>query len=154
MKDPLRTQSGQVARIDFRKSAEAASRIVSVVGDPIGGGRLNQKILGADVGMDDDGCGHACGSGIARKRCPASENDGDECGLPDAKAVPQIRNVNLTQPPTEASQALPPGHGVFAGETGDSVLDIPAPVKCAIPQSELPGRAVAAARLACVPWAL
>ncbi len=40
------------------------------------------------------------------------------------------------QPPIEASQTLPPGHWIFAGASDDSVLDIPAPVKFAIPLPE------------------
>ena len=66
------------------KAAEAASRIVSVIGDPIGGGRLNQKVFRVNAGVNVDGCRLARGSGIAREGSQASENDGDERCPPHA----------------------------------------------------------------------
>src|SRR5271169_1542931 len=69
------------------------------------------------------------------------------------RTLPQIRDVNLYQPPTEVSQTLPPGRRVFARASGDWVAGIPAHVKFEIPRSELLGRVVAAGRSACVPWA-
>jgi hypothetical protein len=51
----LRAQALDIARIDLSQTAVTSAGIVSVIGNPIRCGRLNQKILGAYI----DGRGYS-----------------------------------------------------------------------------------------------
>ena len=44
MKYPLRSQLGDISRVDLAEAAVTAPRVVAVVGKPVPGGGLNKKI--------------------------------------------------------------------------------------------------------------
>src|SRR5580658_80023 len=110
MENPFRVQPREIARIYFRKAAEAPAGIVPVVGGPIRRWWLNQKILRAYI----DCGGYSRRRVISRPSCRADENGGNKRRpphppVPCAAQRPDLDSETArAKPPKQVLQALPP----------------------------------------------
>src|ERR1700722_18169871 len=148
MKDPLRAQTREIARIDLGKTTVPPAGIVAVVRNPIRCGWLMQQILGTNI--DRRRCNR--GRVISRPSRKAGECDrrdpyDDEKCVPDATCPVVAQTLTSRRTPAalfkEASQVLPPHHRYSAKTFDSRRFDTPAPVRSAVPPSESTVRAVA-----------